>query len=188
MYVLTCSRCHRPLPELDTAGWRACQSCGAVVRTVVFPALFRERKVGQSGEGIESEGESSCFFHPNKKAVVPCDSCGRFLCSLCDLEMRGQHLCPQCLETGAKKGKLRNLDNHRLLYDSLALALATWPLLIFYFTLFTAPAALYVAIRYWNAPTSLLPRRTHLRLAVAMALSLLQLGGWVLLFGYLLTR
>jgi hypothetical protein len=38
--------------------------------------------------------------------------------------------------------------------------LATWPLFIFFYaSIFTAPAALYVAIRYWNAPSSLVPRR-----------------------------
>ena len=37
-------------------------------------------------DALLSEGESSCFYHPNKRAVVPCDQCGRFLCTLCRVD------------------------------------------------------------------------------------------------------
>jgi hypothetical protein len=190
MHLLGCTECHGDLPVegFNRPEWLSCRICGAKIRSVVFPALFRARNVGQSGERIETEGEASCFFHPAKKAVVACESCGRFLCSLCDLEMRGKHICPQCLEAGRKKGKLKDLEHHRFLYDSLALSLATWPLLIFYFTIFTAPLALYFALRYWNAPTSVLPRQRRLRQVVAVLLSVLQIAGWALLAGFLLTR
>ena len=67
------------------------------------------------------DGEASCFYHPAKKAVLPCESCGRFLCAVCDVEMNGQHLCPACLASGKKKGRLKQLENRRTLYDSLAL-------------------------------------------------------------------
>jgi hypothetical protein len=188
MPVLTCTRCKASLPfeTFNRPGWQPCRSCDAQVRVVAFPALLRERSEGQGGESIEAEGESSCFFHPKKKAVVPCDSCGRFLCSLCDLELHGQHLCPQCLETGTKKGKLKNLENHRVLYDSIALAMAVLPLLIFYFTIFTAPAAIYVAIRYRNAPTSVVPRWRRTRFVLALVLSSLQIAGWMFGLGYFL--
>jgi hypothetical protein len=100
---------------------------------------------------------------------------------LCNLELNGQHLCPACLETGKTKGKLKNLENHRTVYDNVALALAIFPLLIFYLTLITAPLTLYLAIRYWHAPTSIIPRRTKLRLVIAMVLAALQILGWIVL-------
>src|SRR6185312_11526726 len=122
------------------------------LKVEVFPALFRKIDAGKSGETIMVEGESSCFYHPQKKAVLPCDGCGRFLCALCDCPLDGRHLCPTCLEAGRTKGKIKSLDNERTLYDSIALALTLYPLIIFYFTLITAPLALFVAVRYWNAP------------------------------------
>ena len=163
-------------PELSP-----CPACGTPLQIEVFPALFRIQSVGRSGEAILVEGESSCFYHPQKKAVIPCQGCGRFLCALCDCELNGQHFCPNCLETGKTKGKIKNLENQRTLYDSIALSLAVYPLLIFYFTLITAPAALFVALRYWNAPRSIV-RRTKVRYVTAIILASLQIAGWGLLF------
>lgn len=158
-----------------------CPACGVPLKVEVFPALFRRVNPGQSGETIMIEGESSCFYHSQKKAVVPCQGCGRFLCALCDCELNGQHFCPACLETGKTKGKIKSLENQRTLYDSIALSLAIFPLLIFYFTLITAPVALFIAIRYWNAPRSIV-RRTKIRYIVAMVLASTQIAGWGLLF------
>jgi len=164
--------------------WSPCPACGVPLQMEVFPALFRSRSPGQSGETIMIEGESSCFYHPQKKAVRPCQGCGRFLCALCDCEFNGQHFCPACLEAGKAKGKIKNLENQRTLYDSIALSLAIYPLLIYYFTLVTAPMALFVAIRYWNAPRSLV-RRTRIRYVAAIVLASMQIAGWGLLFVFL---
>jgi hypothetical protein len=158
-----------------------CPACGVALQVEVFPALFRRINPGQSGETIMVEGESSCFYHPQKKAVRPCQGCGRFLCALCDCELNGQHFCPACLEAGKTKGKIKSLENQRTLYDGIALSLAIYPLLIFYFTLVTAPIALFVAIRYWNAPRSLV-RRTKIRYVTAIILASMQIAGWGLLF------
>jgi hypothetical protein len=164
-----------------------CPACGAPLQIEVFPALFRKFKAGQSGEAVLVEGESSCFYHPQKKAMLPCDGCGRFLCALCDCELNGQHFCPACLEAGKAKGKIKNVDNERTLYDSVALSLAVYPLLLFYFSLITAPMALYVAIRYWKAPQSIL-RRTKIRYIAAITISLLQISGWAIFFIAVSTR
>jgi len=158
-----------------------CPACGVPLQVEVFPALFRRINPGQSGETIMVEGESSCFYHPQKKAVRPCQGCGRFVCALCDCELNGQHFCPACLEAGKTKGKIKSLENQRTLYDGIALSLAIYPMLIFYFTLVTAPIALFVAIRYWNAPRSLV-RRTKIRYITAIILASMQIAGWGLLF------
>ena len=34
------------------------------------------------------------------------------------------HLCPGCLEAGQTKGKIQQLENRRVIYDNIALALA----------------------------------------------------------------
>ena len=127
------------------------------------------------------EGEASCFYHPTKKAVLPCESCGRFLCAICDVELNGQHLCPGCLASGKKKGKLKQLENRRTLYDSLALAVAVYPMLLVWPSLVGAPIAIYIAIRHWKAPTSVIPR-TRWRAVLAIIIALLQIGGWVAMF------
>jgi hypothetical protein len=170
------------LPELSP-----CPACGVPLQVEIFSALFRKINPGQGGEAVMVEGESSCFYHPQKKAVRPCDGCGRFVCALCDCQLNGQHFCPACLETGKTKGKIKSLDNQRTLYDSIALSLAIFPLLIFYFTLITAPMALFVAIRYWKSPPSLV-RRSKIRFVVAIIFAVLQIAGWGILFVFLATR
>jgi hypothetical protein len=184
---ITCTGCQAPLPResLNTAGFVACPSCGSLLQIEVFPAFLQGPAIGRTGENLMAEGESACFYHPHKRAAVLCEACGRFLCALCDCELNGQHLCPTCLESGKKQGKLRSLQNHRMLYDNLALALALFPLLIFYFTIVTAPMALFLAVRHWNAPSSLIPR-SKIRFVLAIALSCLQIVGWIVGAGLLL--
>jgi len=174
-----CSSCQTPMwiDHPDPSAWVACPSCQAQQRTEIFPAFFQEQKPGQAGETVLVEGESTCFYHPQKRAVVACESCGRFLCALCDIDLGSGHLCSSCIESGRKKGKLQNLENHRVLYDSLAIRLALLPMIVFYVTAITAPATLYVAIRYWNKPRSIVPR-TRVRFYIAILVATLQLIGW----------
>jgi hypothetical protein len=149
-----------------------------MVQVEVFPALLAPPAIGNAGETLLVEGESSCFYHPAKRAAAACESCGRFLCALCDVDLNGQHLCPACLQTGKRKGRLKQLENRRMLYDSLACTLAFAPMLIFYFTIITAPATIYVVIRYWNAQPSIVGR-TKWRMVVALIAALLQIAAWI---------
>ena len=175
-----CTKCQSVLVDgvFNQPEVRPCPGCGAELQVEIFPALFRQFTPGRAGEAVILEGESTCFYHPSKKAVLPCEGCGRFLCALCDCELHGKHYCPQCLEAGKKKGKIKSIENERTLYDSIALGLAVLPLLAFYITFLTAPVALYVAIRYWNAPRSLV-HRSKIRLILAMIFASLQIIGWV---------
>jgi hypothetical protein len=177
--AISCPKCQTRLLHgvFNQTELLPCPSCATPLQIEVFPAFFRKITPGQSAQAIMLEGESSCFFHPQKKAVVPCGGCGRFLCALCDCEFTGEHYCPACLETGKSKGKIKALDNSRTRYDSIALTLALLPVLIFYFTLITAPMTLFVTIRYWKAPRSLV-RRTGVRFTIAVLLALVQIVGW----------
>jgi hypothetical protein len=190
--MLRCVRCKTSLPHhvLDTPAWTHCSVCRSTIRMLGFPAAFRKLDVGAGLDSVLAEGQSSCFYHSKKRAVLPCDGCGRFLCSLCDIELSGQHLCPGCLETGRKKGKLKQLQNQRVRYDTIALSLAVLPVLLLVtvgLTVFTAPAAIFVALRYWKIPSSLLPH-TRIRFVVAVLLAVCQLAGWAWLAVFLIRQ
>jgi hypothetical protein len=178
---VSCTACQAALPasSFNRHELRSCPNCGQWLEAEIFPALFKPPPTGQPGETLLVAGESGCFYHPQKRAVVPCDACGRFLCGLCDVDFNGQHLCPVCLETGQKKGRLKNLENHRTLYDSAALTVALAGLLIWPLVVITGPVAIYVAVRYWNTPSSLV-RRTKLRAMIAVVVGLAEfvLGGF----------
>ena len=141
--------------------------------------MFKKNETGPSGETLTDEGEAGCFFHPRKKAHIPCSACGRFICALCDMEIKGQHLCPLCLESGQKKKTIRDIEKSRVLYDSIALSLSFWPLLFFFITVITAPVAIYLVIRYWNAPSSIVGR-TKFRFIAAFIIAAIQILGWLI--------
>jgi hypothetical protein len=184
-----CPSCKAPLADdlFNQADLVPCTVCHAKVLAEVYPALFRPLVAGRNGEALVLETQAGCFYHPQKKALLPCDGCGRFLCALCDCELHGQHFCPACLQAGQKKGKIKRLEQERTLYDNIALSLAVYPLLIFYFTIITAPLALLIAIRFWNAPRSIV-HRTKLRLVLAIFIAGLELVGWVVGIYLLVTR
>jgi len=162
MVLLECPKCKAPLlngvfnQPLPTP----CSSCRTLLQVEVFPALFRPIGPGHAGEAIMVEGESSCFYHSQKKAVRACDMCGRFLCALCDCELKGRHLCPACLESGQKKQKIQGLEDLRVLYQRQALIVSFIPLI--------GPIAIFLALRYWKTPGSLV---SPMRWAMPVALT-----------------
>lgn len=182
-----CPSCSASLREgiFNLPDLAPCPSCNTPVQISVFPAWFRPVARGSEGERIVAEGEASCFYHPDKRAVQPCSACGRFLCGLCDCELQGKHFCPGCLDTGKQKGKIRNLQNERMRYDKMALVIAVVPMVLFMFFWFvmfiTAPLALFMVIKYWRAPLGLIPH-TRWRFVVAAIFAVMQLcafGGMV---------
>ncbi|MBW1796932.1 MAG: hypothetical protein JRJ21_00720 [Deltaproteobacteria bacterium] len=177
--MVTCTKCNTALETefLNSPGMIHCASCDALLRVEIFPALFREFPSGAPAVSLVLDDEATCFYHPKKKAVVPCAVCGRFLCALCDVEFNGRHVCLTCLETGKKKHKIKNLENHRTLYDTIVLFLAIAPMVFVWPTILTAPMALFMAIRYWKAPTSII-QRTKVRLIIAIFFAVLQIVGW----------
>lgn len=189
---LSCLDCNQRLPwdVVNTPDLSACPTCGVGLQAVVFPSFLKPPETGKPAETILVDGEASCFYHPQKKAVIPCNHCGRFLCSLCDIEFESQHLCPRCIDDSRRQGKMDSLQNKRTLYDDIAISLSLLPIalpLFFFFSVFTAPAAIYVCFRYWKTPTSVLPR-SRARYVIALIFAFLQVSGWIAGLVYLLIQ
>lgn len=178
--TLACTKCNSPLslPAAAADPQVLCGTCGTPFRIQLFPAFSQPALVARAPENLLTDGEASCFFHPAKKAVSACEGCGRFLCSLCEVEWEGARLCPSCLAAGRKKGKIRTLENHRMLYDHLALAVSVAPVLFWPLTCVTAPAALFLCLRFWKAPGSIVAR-SKFRFVLALVFSLAQIAGWI---------
>jgi hypothetical protein len=185
-----CSKCQAVLsPEpFNTGQFSPCPSCAAPLAVEVFPAILQTPSAAAAAEPLLVEGQSSCFYHPAKKASIVCEGCGRFLCGLCDLELNGRHVCPACLETGRKKSKYKDLENTRVLWDHLALHTAVIPpLLCLSPGLIGAPAALYLVLRYRKAPCSI-TGKSNLAFIVAGVLAVLEIIGGVIFIIYLITE
>ncbi len=186
--LVTCSQCKAILPgdSFNLPELFPCPSCAALLKVEAFPALF-QTAVGTGAEPLLVEGESSCFYHPQKKAARVCDSCGRFMCGLCDLELNGQHVCPACLEGGQKKGKFKDLQNSRVRYDRLALTLAILPLVFVWTSIIGAPAALFVVLRYRKTPCGI-TGTSGLSFAIAGILAALEIIAWLVLLIYFINK
>lgn len=184
-----CPECSSPVPValLQALRPEPCPICNRTLLVRAFPTLLRPAQPGISGERITDAGQSACFYHPRKMAHVPCDSCGRFICALCDLELHGQHLCPSCVESGGRKGTLTAFENRRVLWDNIALSVAVLPIATVFFwwaSIVTSPAAIALAIFGWRKPGSLAPR-SKVRFVLTIAFSLLILAGWAVLFYFI---
>jgi hypothetical protein len=164
----------------------SCSQCKAVLHSTAFPALTKANE-HVAAEQIDAKGQAGCFYHPEKQASVSCAHCGRFLCTLCDLDISGQHICSSCLSSGKDQQGVTIINKGSQRYDMIAMAYAIWPLLLFTpLCVIGAPLSIYYSIRYYNKPLSIVPVG-HGRFIVASLLALFQLAGIALLSYYLLT-
>jgi hypothetical protein len=161
------------------ANLAGCPHCGKKVAAYVFPAFVRAAAPAPVVGATVIGTESSCFYHAHKRAIVACDVCGRFLCDLCDVEADGEHRCARCIETAVKNTK--TTAEKYTYYDTIAIVVVVVGFLLSFAMIITAPIALYLVIRYWNTPISIMPR-SRWRFVVAGILAVLQLGGIAILF------
>lgn len=127
-------------------------------------------------------GEATCFYHPDRRAEEVCAECGRFLCGLCAIETDDRRVCGLCLGSEIEQGgRALRFTRSLVQYDSMALALVALPLLSLVFsgfTIVTAPLAVYLCVRHWRRPMSVLPR-TRVRLVLALTLGVLVTAAWI---------
>ncbi|HPG29836.1 MAG TPA: hypothetical protein PKY81_05115 [bacterium] len=167
-------------PELFT-----CKSCGKNHSFIFYPALNAKIKTAESGLKIENENEASCFFHNQKKADKICSVCGRFICSLCSIEINGKILCPLCFNENKTKCD-SNLVDSFFLYDRLALDIALLGIITVYFGIFLAPASLFISIKHWKK-MSLYPfPRSKIRFIAASVISVLVILAWISIIIFLI--
>jgi hypothetical protein len=174
--ALPCARCGLRLPP-NPAEWRSisqCPRCHAPIQITVFPNLGRPAASGRSAELIVEAGESPCFYHADKRAVVHCHECGRFLCALCDIQLGEAHVCPACLSRAKKQASGSPMERKRTRYDQIVQGLVLLPVpFCFLIAPVTGLAAIALAIWKWRAPPSLLVN-TRTRLIAGIILAVLE--------------
>jgi hypothetical protein len=187
--ALACPECGFDLKPafLESPDYNNCAICGSELSVLPFPACFAAPAAITPMDLRLGEEEATCFHHESKKARHSCTRCGKFLCALCGVEVGRDVLCPECLLIGEKGGVDARFERERTLYDTLALALAVIPAMTFSLSIFGAPAAIYVALRYWRRPTSIV-RRFRWRNYAALALGLTQVAFWIFAFAVFARR
>lgn len=192
MPAVTCPSCHKPIqwqsvsPDGSVDG--ECPSCESPLYGTLFPKLHGEpeRRV-PTGSDLPA-AKAACYNHPAKEAVAACDQCGRFLCALCELPVEGKLYCPSCMEKMDQEGHLRMFKRRETRHDSVSLALAFLPLIIWPLTIVTAPLTLLYIWKYWSTPNQSILRRTRWRFYVAGLCALAQCAGWSWVLYMFITR
>jgi hypothetical protein len=195
--ALTCPHCGAALPPHALAADKEelCPGCRIPLRGQVFRVWSTPRPEPPTTSDRALEGEAVCFFHPSNRAALPCDACGRFICTICDLQIGSRHLCPVCLGSGLGKQKLPEIISKRFLWSFVAFWLGLvplvgviflWPVLIV-----TGPMAIILALVGWNRPGSLVRGRQRWAAVVGILFGLAQLGvtfGFISLFAAMRSR
>ena len=177
--IVRCPECGEPQPggSYNIDDYVICAGCRSGLRIEAFPAIYRASDDSSLKSAPVKSDEAGCFYHPGNEAVVPCDVCGRFLCSVCDIEMNNGHICPSCFDKEVSRESTPELVSKRVRYDNIALHLAVFPVVMWFITIITAPLAVFMCIRYWKIPLSVVPV-TRVRFILAFFIALVQIGLW----------
>lgn len=178
---LRCPNCQKRLEEMSwhEEGAGKCQTCLTDFTCVRFPALQAkaERVVPHA---VKVEAGATCFFHDENEAADTCAQCGRYLCAICAIDLGEGVTCASCI--ASKRKVSADAVESRILYDRIVLGLAFFPLLMWPFTVVTAPAALGLGIVGWKKPQSLVAT-SRVRMVCAMVLATVQIVAWVTFLG-----
>ncbi|HSY19497.1 MAG TPA: hypothetical protein VK815_14235 [Candidatus Acidoferrales bacterium] len=177
-----------PQPGVELRNLLQCPACWRPTEIAVFPAYDRPVTAGTAAEKVVMDGEATCFYHSNHRALIPCDACGRFLCALCDLDLNGRHFCPPCLELATTKKTVQALERDRTRWDKIIFTLLAIPIVFcfaFAFVPFTSLAALVLVAWKWGSPGSLVSN-TRVRFVIYGVLAMVEFvtGGvfWWMMF------
>lgn len=152
-----------------------CGFCRVPVTARTFPCLSKGSAPVPRGIPA-AEGDATCQFFPEVKAEVICDECGCFMSQKAAAEWGDKTLCLPCLHRLREEKSDTEFRADLKIWDNRALGLlALLPL-----TLFTAPAALFILVKFRKEPKSWIPR-SSLRWWIALALTVTVLLGWTAL-------
>lgn len=177
--IVRCGGCESALalPAATGAGGVSCLRCGAETAVWLYPALHRPRG-GEAAQTVQDDSHSSCMNHPQKRATVICDGCGKFLCALCDVEWNGEHLCTDCIAHRKSEDPEQALRTEYVHYDLIALMLALLAIPLISIAIIIAPVVLFMAWRFWSVPWRSVPHRKWIMVLAAL-MACLEIAGWV---------
>lgn len=174
-----CHFCQTPLaPErVDDGGGVACGHCERPTQLVVFAAILGG-SAGTPAHQVDAHLQgASCFYSPEKLATGECRNCGAWISEEWTARWGAEVYCLKCLEHLRQRGADASFAEGIVLWDSVALFLALVPysLVLTFVGFFTAPAALFLTVRHWGSPRSMV-HVWRWRFVVAVVMSVLMLG------------
>ena len=163
---------------------RTCIACQTRQIVCHFPA--QTRLAARATDDAQAQtGDAVCFHHAERQAEAVCDSCGRFLCGLCRIDFNGRTLCPACLALTQTAAPAEAHIPRHIRYDKIALLCILLSPFLYILSFVNAGISLFLCIRYWKRPQSILPVNRW-RFVLAGSLSVLVLASWVIGVGWMI--
>ena len=183
--ALACPQCHLALDPgaLAGGGGTMCPHCRSEIHGAIFPAFWKDHAALAGGAQRAGEGEAVCFFHPENRAALSCERCGRFICAVCEFNIGARRICPSCLSSGLAGEKLPELIPWRFIWSDAALFTGLMPLLLgvfmWPFIVVSGAAAIFLAIFGWKRPGSLPRGRRRWAASVGIVGGAVQIAIWI---------
>jgi hypothetical protein len=178
-HAIRCPRCALALEAAAFGGGATieCPACRSELTATFFPAFENPPPAISTASGERAlDGEATCFFHPEKRASLACEGCGRFLCALCDMPLGARHLCPACLGSGRRA----ELVSHRVCWSRVTLLTGLLPVflgwIVWPFLIFTGLATIFIGLWTWKKPGSLVRGPRHWAAVLGLVGGLVQVG------------
>jgi hypothetical protein len=146
--AVRCPWCRHPLEHaaLTTNPALACPNCSNVFEAVRFdppPLSLLVAELGTTGP----EGGQPCGLHSRNAAIAGCERCGAFVCALCEVNVDDRTLCPGCFDRLAGEDLLPGIRPSFKNYPGLAGLAAGLGCLVYFFSIFFGPLAIYYGVR-----------------------------------------
>ena len=174
MLDVRCEKCSARLAVNGLDIFSRCPECRTTQKVVLFSALEKEPEKGVLAEAVV-EDNAACINHPDKAAAVLCDGCGAYICTLCEIAVEEQQLCPTCFNN--RLSDFSTINKKTVLHDAHALSLSFFAILVGPIALILAPIAIGMILFYWNKVNTPYPR-SKWRFIVAFIIALLLFIGW----------
>lgn len=167
--TVRCPDCGGNVAPIETrTGWQTCPYCE---KRLQIGSWSIDRRSTNAAAAMPEQ--ATCYFHPDKAFQACCQRCGRFICTLCDLQLGVEHICPTCFERGRAEarpnGGTAEWRYRDVLYDSIALTIGWCWILVWPVIIAAIPAAIVLHMKYRKAPRSYLIPRSGWRFWVAYA-------------------
>lgn len=154
--IVICCKCKSPLPvsPRNNGLYLACPTCGSQFRIDIFQALNKKKR-STAPQALTESSQATCFYHEEYQAEIACDSCGRFLCGLCDIKFHGGHHCANCI--ASLKNESSKLVRSETGWAGLVFLILFVSMFLWFMSFLLIPAALFLYFKKGRGPQRVLP-------------------------------
>ncbi len=182
MILFECAKCKKEYQigdigdaSIDTI---KCHGCGKKNKIVIYDAILKELNQGEKICTITEEDDANCYKHQKNLAVKACDHCGAYICSLCDIEIHGEHICPDCFNNQQKS---QSNSKSNFMHAQLAFILSIAQVFIWYLIPIFSIGIIIYSIIFWKKDKNPYGKSSKIFFILAILISLIALIGFSIL-------